>query len=358
MKNQDLHEIVAPLLSWYEEHARDLPWRENTDPYRVWISEIMLQQTRVEAGKEYYRRFLTALPDLASLAKVSDEKLLKLWEGLGYYSRARNLKNAAIMAMEQYGGQLPDTFEGLLSMPGIGSYTAGAIGSIAFGLQVPAVDGNVLRVISRLTASEKDITDSKTKIEMEQTIRLIIPQDRPGDFNQALMELGATICLPNGAPRCEACPLEKFCGAKEGNLQTELPKKAQKKKRKIEERTLLIIRWRDKIFLRKRKEKGLLAGMWEIPGLEGHLSAEQVQHQLKNQWGWSIRGIEPLHKANHIFTHIEWHMTAYRVEIETTELQTEQLLHEKDWSFMTEQVVEQEIALPSAFRSYRAELFS
>ena len=210
----DLYKIVEPLLAWYEKNRRKLPWRENVSAYRVWVSEIMLQQTRVEAVKPYFARFIDALPDVSDLADCEEEKLLKLWEGLGYYNRVRNMQKAAKTVMEEYGGQLPDDYEKLLSLKGIGSYTAGAIASIAYGIPVPAVDGNVLRIITRLTQDESDIMKQSVKKRVEQALLEVMPQKRAGVFNQALMELGATVCVPNGAPLCEACPWKEFCLAK------------------------------------------------------------------------------------------------------------------------------------------------
>ena len=206
----DLGEIPKPLLKWYDENRRILPWREEPTPYRVWVSEIMLQQTRVEAVKPYFERFMKALPDIQALAEAEEETLLKLWEGLGYYNRVRNLQKAAIQIMEDYGGQMPLDYEELLKLKGIGSYTAGAVSSIAGGRAVPAVDGNVLRVVSRVREDERLITDAKVKAAVEEDLKKVMPIDRPGDFNQAMMEIGACVCIPNGAPHCEECPLSEF----------------------------------------------------------------------------------------------------------------------------------------------------
>ena len=225
-----LARVPAPLLAWYDKEARDLPWRQNTDPYRVWVSEIMLQQTRVEAVIPYYERFLAAFPDLKALADAPEEQLLKLWEGLGYYSRARNLQKAAREALSRFGG-LPGQVQELSSLPGIGAYTAGAIASIAFSRPVPAVDGNVLRVVARLTDSHDDVLSPAVKREAEKAVAAVIPHDRPGDFNQAVMDLGATVCLPNGAPRCEVCPLAELCLGLARSTAPELPVKTKKKER-------------------------------------------------------------------------------------------------------------------------------
>ena len=233
--------IAQPLLVWYDARRRILPWREDPSPYHVWLSEIMLQQTRVEAVKPYYDRFLGKLPDIESLAEVEEEQLLKLWEGLGYYNRARNLKKSAVQIVSEYDGKMPEEYEQLLKLAGIGSYTAGAIASIAFHKPVPAVDGNVLRILSRLRLDDRDILDPKVRKSIEEELRDIIPAKRPGDFNQALMELGAMVCIPNGKPKCEECPWCELCQARIQGRVSEYPKKAPKKPRKIEKKTILVI---------------------------------------------------------------------------------------------------------------------
>nr|MBQ8252548.1 A/G-specific adenine glycosylase [Lachnospiraceae bacterium] len=242
--------IVKPLLAWYDQNKRILPWRENRDPYRIWVSEIMLQQTRVEAVKPYYDRFLKQLPDVESLAEVQEEHLLKLWEGLGYYNRVKNMQKAALVMKDVYEGRMPEEYELLLQLPGIGSYTAGAIASIAFGKPVVAVDGNVLRIITRLTADPSDILSEKFKKQVREQLLTIVPADRPGDFNQALMELGATVCLPNGAPKCHACPWHDICMARQQGRLDEIPYKKKKKPRVIEEKTVLLLRDGEKTLIR------------------------------------------------------------------------------------------------------------
>lgn len=316
-----LARICGPLLSWYHENRRILPWREEPTPYRVWISEIMLQQTRVEAGRDYFLRFVKQLPAIADLANVDDEALMKLWEGLGYYNRARNLKKAAGIVVEQYGGELPASYEALTALPGIGSYTAGAIASIAFGIKAPAVDGNVLRVISRIMARTDDITLPAVKKRMESELLAVMPADSPGDFNQALMELGATVCLPNGAPKCEVCPVRSLCRARAEDRLDEIPVKKKKKERRIEIKTVLILTdRRGRIALRKRPDTGLLAGMWELPSLEGALTREQAAAELEKQ-GILLtgEGLSAAGNAKHIFSHVEWHMTGYRGQIADAE---------------------------------------
>ncbi len=310
-----LDRIAQPLLAWYDAGRRILPWREEPTPYHVWLSEIMLQQTRVEAVKPYYDRFLQALPDIRSLAAVEEEKLLKLWEGLGYYNRARNLKKAAEILVSEYGGEMPDDYAKIQSLPGIGSYTAGAVSSIAFGRAHPAVDGNVLRILSRLRADDRDILNAKVKKAVEEDLADVMPADRPGDFNQALMELGAMVCIPNGAPRCEACPWKGLCLAREDGRTAEFPKKAKKKPRSVEEKTILVIQDAERVALRKRPESGLLAGLYEFPSLAGHCVETQVSAYLR-EIGLSPIRIRRLPPAKHVFTHKEWHMTGYLIRVD------------------------------------------
>lgn len=316
-----LSEIVVPLLQWYDSHARILPWRESPEPYAVWISEIMLQQTRVEAVKPYFERWLRVLPDIASLAEAQDQVVMKLWEGLGYYSRVRNLQKAASVIMENHDGKLPASYEELLKLPGIGEYTAGAVGSIAFQLPVPCVDGNVLRVVTRLTAEEADITASNTKKQLTEWVKNIIPKDRPGDFNQAMMELGATVCLPNGQPKCDACPVAFLCEANRQDRISEFPVKRAKQPRKIEERTVLLLLSNRSVALRKRPDSGLLAGLWEFPNFPGQLTEEEIRDLIESA-GLTPSKLTPLKKARHIFTHIEWDMTGYLAYIKEPLQQT------------------------------------
>ena len=313
-----LEQIVEPLLGWFGEHARILPWREQPQPYRVWVSEIMLQQTRVEAVKPFFERFTQALPDVRSLAECPEDKLLKLWEGLGYYNRVRNMQKAAQNMVEFYDGEMPADYEKLLGLPGIGPYTAGAVASIAFELPVPAVDGNVLRVITRITQNDGDILKQSVKRQVEEELLAVMPKGRSGAFNQALMELGATVCVPNGAPKCEECPLSGVCLAHQNGKEMDYPKKAQKKPRKIEKKTVLVIRDGSRAAIRKRPAKGLLAGLYELPNLSGWLSQDEVLDWLKQE-GLSPIRIRRLSDAKHIFSHIEWHMTGYVVLVEELE---------------------------------------
>lgn len=341
-----LEQIVSPLLSWYDGHARILPWRENPTPYRVWVSEIMLQQTRVEAVKPFYQRFMEELPDISSLSQCPEEKLLKLWEGLGYYNRVRNLQKAARILMEKYGGEMPQDYQAVLDLPGIGSYTAGAVLSISYGVPVPAVDGNVLRVISRVELNEEDILKQSVKKRVEEDLKGIMPVERAGDFNQALMELGATVCVPNGPAKCGECPLAEICLAHQNHMEAELPRKAPKKPRRIEERTVLVIKDGTKAAIRRRPNKGLLAGLYELPNLPGHLKQEEVLEYLKKQNLSPVR-ILPLIQSKHIFSHVEWHMIGYEVRV--AELEGEA----KDgFLFVEPRKTEQEYPIPAAFTAY------
>jgi A/G-specific adenine glycosylase len=340
----NLSVIVTPLLDWYARHARILPWRDLPSPYRVWVSEIMLQQTRVEAVKPYFERFLRELPDIAALAAAPEQQLLKLWEGLGYYSRVRNLQKAALMIMEQYGGALPQEPAELLRLPGIGSYTAGAIASIAFGKPVPAVDGNVLRVISRVTTNRESIGDPAVKRAISEELEKVYPTGQAGDFTQALMELGALVCLPNGAPKCEACPLRTVCEAHLHGLEAEIPVKAAKKPRKTEERTVFLIISGGKAAIRRRPEKGLLAGLWEFPGVPGRLSPWEAEDVL-NGWGISVQKTEPLPPAKHIFTHIVWEMNGYLIDTDN-----EPSANGLIW--VSREELTEHYSLPSAFKSF------
>ena len=345
-----LDRIAEPLLAWYDAGRRILPWREEPTPYHVWLSEIMLQQTRVEAVKPYYDRFLQSLPDIESLAAVEEESLLKLWEGLGYYNRARNLRKAAQILVSEYDGKMPDEFEKIEALPGIGSYTAGAIASIAFGKAHPAVDGNVLRILARLRADDRDILDAKVKRSVEEELRGVMPKDRPGDFNQALMELGAMVCIPNGAPKCENCPWNALCRARAEGRETDFPKKAKKKPRVVEEKTILVIQDANKVALRKRPEKGLLAGMYEFPSMEGNCEEEQVLARIKDLGLIPIR-IRKLSAAKHVFTHREWHMTGYLVRVDEL-AGMEPGRKTQDIIFVDPEETKTNYPIPSAFAAY------
>ena len=338
-----LRAAEGPLLSWYGKNRRILPWREQPEPYRVWISEIMLQQTRVEAVKPYFARFMTALPDIGALARVEEETLLKLWEGLGYYNRARNLQKAAQKMVEEYGGRMPDSYEEILKLPGIGSYTAGAISSIAFGIAEPAVDGNVLRVMARLFNDPEEINKDSVKKRTEQLIREHMPKEKPGDYNQALIELGAIVCLPNGRPLCESCPLQSLCLARRAGTEESLPVKAAKKPRKIEERTVFLLEWQDKTAIRQRSSKGLLASLYEFPNVLGHLTEEELPETLGMEKE-EILSVEKLPPAVHIFSHVEWHMIGYRVRLKKE--------HQEEYQMVCKEEILAKYPLPNAFGVY------
>lgn len=319
------------------------------NPYHIWISEIMLQQTRIEAVKPYYARFMEALPNLESLSQVEEEVLLKLWEGLGYYSRARNLKKCAMTVMEEYGGRLPADFDALKKLPGIGPYTAGAIASIAYGIPVPAVDGNVLRVLSRVLLSREDIAQASVKKRAEELLRANMPKDKPGEFNEGIMELGETICIPNGRPLCEECPLREDCLAYREGVQEEVPVKAPKKARRQEERTVIILLCGEEdheyVGICKRPEKGLLAGLYELPSLDGSLTAEELSSALAER-GLDVTLVREAGKARHIFSHVEWDMTGYVV-------QAGHLPEESDVLFVEPYQLKENYALPAAFKAFR-----
>ncbi|WP_343210519.1 A/G-specific adenine glycosylase [Anaerolentibacter hominis] len=343
----DFSAIVEDLLYWYDNNAGILRWRQEPKPYYIWISEIMLQQTRVEAVKDYFDRFVEALPDIRSLAEAEEERLLKLWEGLGYYNRVRNLKRAAEKIMAEYGGRMPSSFEELQKLPGIGSYTAGAIASAAFGEKVPAVDGNVLRVAMRLSADYSEITKQSVKKGLEETLKKIMPE-RPGDFNQSLMELGAVVCLPNGKPLCDKCPVMHLCRAFKQDIQMELPVKAAKRPRRIEERSVFILEYDGKYALFKRPARGLLAGLWELPNREGWLTAAEAGHWLSDR-GLVIAELNPLADAKHIFSHVEWHMLGYFIRLNEM---PEFIDEGRRPVWVTGAEIKERFALPSAFEAY------
>lgn len=344
----DYKAVVPYLLDWFDYNARILAWRENPKPYYVWVSEIMLQQTRVEAVKGYFDRFITALPDIKALAEVDEDKLLKLWEGLGYYNRVRNLQKAARQIINNYHGAMPSEYEQLLKLPGIGEYTAGAIASIAFGIPVPAVDGNVLRVTKRIARSFDDITKDSTKKELWQDLMRIMPNDRPGDFNQSLMELGATVCLPNGKPLCEQCPVMHLCKAFHEDKVMQIPVKPMKKERRKEERTILLIEYQDRFIIHKRNSKGLLSGLWELPGLEEKLKTEAVRESLL-EYGITPTKITSMGEAKHIFSHVEWHMTGYHILISGYDTVK---LSEKGFVWVDRSEINERYSIPSAFSAY------
>ena len=310
-----MNRIAEILLDWYAREGRDLPWRRTRDPYRIWLSEVILQQTRVAQGMEYYLRFTERFPDVASLAAAPEDEVLKLWQGLGYYSRARNLQKAAQVIMTRHGGVFPDTYKGLTALPGVGDYTAGAIASIAFGQPVPAVDGNVLRLAARLTGCDDNVLEPKTRARFRRWMAEVIPSDRPGAFNQALMDLGAMVCLPNGAPLCEQCPARTFCTACEKGLQRQLPVREKKTARRVEQRTVFLLRRDGAAALRQRPATGLLAGLWEFPNVPGALTERQAAEQLA-EWGIIPHRWGKSFTEKHVFTHITWEMTVFTITVQ------------------------------------------
>lgn len=345
MEQDVLRQLPGRLLEWYDRGHRELPWRQTREPYPIWLSEIMLQQTRVEAVKGYYARFLQALPTIEALSRCDDELLHKLWEGLGYYSRVRNLKKAAIQIMENHGGVFPRDYQAVLALPGIGSYTAGAICSIAFNQPTPAVDGNVLRVWARLGDDPSPIDLPETKKRVTEELAAIYPA-RAGDFTQALMELGATVCGPNRKPDCESCPCQALClGYARGTAQA-LPVKSPKKPKRQEDRTVFILSCGNCYALEKRPDRGLLAGLWQFPNVPGDLD---VPHALEavEAMGLGPREILRQVRRKHVFTHIQWNMTGIYLEVS-------QMAGDFSW-FSAEQLRTQ-AALPTAFRLFWEEL--
>lgn len=342
-ENITLAFLPEPLLAWYHENARDLPWRKTEDPYCIWVSEIMLQQTRVAAVLGYYARFLEAFPSVEALASAPEDRLMKLWEGLGYYSRAKNLQKAARIVAEM--GAFPDTYEGLLALPGIGDYTASAIASAAFGRREAAVDGNVLRVVTRLTDCHDDILDPRTKRHVREQLQHVMPAESARVFNQATMELGATVCAPNGPPRCGECPVADFCLGRVRGTAEMLPVKTPKKARRIEDKTVFLLLRGDRIALRRRPDDGLLAGLWEFPSVAGALDEKEAPAAVA-ALGFLPKAWEKKLFAKHIFTHVEWHMTGYTLEVEGD--------GPPDFVWVNRAALE-EHAVPSAFARYYAE---
>ena len=333
--------MAEAVCRWFAENGRSLPWRETADPYRIWLSEIMLQQTRIEAAIPYYRRFLEAFPDPAALAAADDGVLMKLWEGLGYYSRARNLKKAAQIIVRDYGGALPPDAELLGKLPGSGEYTAGAVASVAFGLPEPAVDGNVLRVVARLTAMEDDVLLPAVKKAVSDALREIYPMGRDAAlFTEGLMELGETVCIPNGAPKCELCPWKSLCRAHQNGTEENYPVKAPPRPRRIEERSVLLLCWGDRWAIRQREKKGLLAGLWEFPNEPGAVTEEELRARFPQ-----AESIAPCGRARHIFTHVEWHMEGWLLDLKRP-------LPGLTWETAAE--IRSRYSIPTALKAYLA----
>ena len=310
----NVKQISKPIVEWYQKEDKNLLWKQDKEPYHIWISEIMLQQTRIEAVKKYYERFIKELPTVYDLAKIDDEKLLKLWEGLGYYSRARNLKKAANIIVSEYNGIVPKQYAELIKLPGIGEYTAGAIASISNNEKVPAVDGNVLRVMSRIIGSKENILHPETKKKITKIVQKILPEEA-GDFNEGIMEIGEKICLPNGRPLCDKCPIKDFCVANKKNMIEEIPVRIKDTKRKIQNKTVFVLYTIDgKIAICKRKDKGILAGLYELPNVEDFVEEGDVRECLKK---WDIRLEKVIAKGQkkHVFTHIVWQMKYYEIVV-------------------------------------------
>lgn len=326
----------SDLLNWYDEHQRILPWRDHPIPYYVWISEIMLQQTRVETVIPYFNRFIEEIPSIEALAEIEEDRLLKLWEGLGYYNRARNLQRAAKIVVEKHQGILPDTYNELINLPGIGDYTAGAILSIAFNKTYTAVDGNVLRVFARILEIFDDIKNPIIKKEIKQHVESILPSTRNGDFNQALMEIGAKICLPNGAPLCEICPLCDYCQSYKNQTTNEIPKKRKKKQIPTEQKSVFLIEFRDKYMIEQRPAKGLLASMYQFPILEGHYNVDQVKELYQNS------EVTEILEAKHVFTHKVWKMKGFHIKLDVP----------MEGLFVSYQGMIDRYSMPSAFKAY------
>ena len=345
MEENILEKLPRALLPWYRANKRDLPWRRDREPYHVWLSEIMLQQTRVEAVKGYYARFLDALPTVEALAACDDDLLHKLWEGLGYYSRVRNLKKAALRIIEDHGGVFPGEYGQIRALPGIGDYTAGAICSICFDQPTPAVDGNVLRVVSRLTEDSTPIDLPARKKEVTDLLAAVYPAEA-GDFTQALMELGATLCGPNWKPRCGECPCRGFCGGALHGTAENFPVKLPKKSKKHQDLTVFILSCDGKYALQKRPGSGLLAGLWQFPNVEGKLETAEALAAVERM-GLRPRDVLRVLERKHIFTHIRWEMRG--IYLETARCAG-------DFTWLTAEQINAAAALPTAFRQFWEEI--
>jgi len=334
--------LARTLPDWFETHRRDLPWRRDREPYHVWLSEVMLQQTRVEAVRDYYLRFLAALPTIPALAAAGPDTLQKLWEGLGYYNRVRNLQRAARIVVEEYGGRFPTDYAAIRALPGIGDYTAGAIASICFEQPTPAVDGNVLRVVSRVESSFEPVTEQRVKKDVAARLAAVYPVGRCGAFTQSLMELGATVCLPNGAPRCGECPCRAFCRGYAGGVAARLPVRAAKKERRVEKKTVFLLRCGARFAVVRRPDQGLLAGLWSFPNVDGFLTPQQALDQAA-AWGCEPEAVERSVERGHIFTHVRWELRCYAVSCRAAG---------PGFRWVTPETLEREIALPTAFRQF------
>ncbi|MFA5289601.1 MAG: A/G-specific adenine glycosylase [Candidatus Izemoplasmatales bacterium] len=339
MDNINQNDFSRELLGWFDAHKRTLPWRKNTDPYRVLVSEFMLQQTQVKTVIPYYERFINAIPNFHALAMIDEETLHKLWQGLGYYRRAQSLKKLAIEVVNQFNGVLPDNPHSLIQLPGIGPYISGAVASIAFQKPVPAIDGNVRRVISRCFAIEDPSGSGNSSIHTR--IQTLIDPQRPGDFNQALMEVGALICLPTTSPKCPECPLKDRCQAKLLDRISQYPAKLKRPFPKTIPMTVFLLQRGDRYAIQKRPEGGLLAGLWEFPNIESRLDEAGVMHWAQIH---DIEMAQVFHIGRnvHRFTHIVWDMDVYRCQIRM-------ISHLAPYVWATLDEIYRSYALPQAF---------
>lgn len=345
-----VNQFQEDLINWYEKEARDLPWRREPSPYGIWVSEIMLQQTRVETVIPYYNRFMETFPDIFVLALGEEEQLLKLWQGLGYYTRARNLKKGAEIVVKNYQGKMPEDREELMKIPGVGPYVSSAIASMAFQKPVVSMDGNLYRVLARLYLWEEEINGVHSKRALTQLAENLLHRERPGDFNQAMMDLGATICIPNGAPLCGQCPVSVHCQAYREEKTDSIPVKTGKKPRKVLDITVFLVRYENYVVLRKRPNPGLLAGLWEFPNVDGQLSWDQAQSFLK-RGGILWEDFREIGGSKHVFTHLEWRMKGYEIVINDriSFPGTEPYNH---WQWVELEMLHQAYSIPSAFRDY------
>lgn len=338
----EIEDFQHLILTWYKGNRREMPWREDPSPYRIWISEIMLQQTRVDTVIPYFNNFMERYPTVESLASSDEDELIKYWEGLGYYSRIRNIRETAVNIVSNYGGQIPKTYDELLKLKGIGEYTAGAIASEAFGQKVPAVDGNVFRVFARLTAKEDDLRDLKFQKQLKEAVKSVLPQNETGDFNQGLIELGALICIPKGSPKCGLCPVKELCLSNKLNLQDRIPVKSKAKQRTVQEKTVFILQYGDKFAVRKRDDQNLLAGLFEIPNVEGFYTPDEAKTVIE-EMGFVVSDLHVLKDRKVVFTHIEWILQGYYVHVKND--------HEQ-YIFETKENLVQKYTLATAFREY------
>lgn len=328
------------LLNWYDDHRRELPWREASDPYAIWVSEVMLQQTQVQTVIPYYERFMAEVPGIPQLAALDDQRLRKLWEGLGYYRRASYLKKAAQVLIRDYGGRLPADYEALLGLPGIGPYTAAAIAAMAFQQPYVAMDGNLERIFARILGETEPIHLGPVKGRLKACAEAYLDHDRPGDYNQALMDLGAGVCLSHGRPLCPQCPWQDLCQGKAKGLLYLIPQKAPRKKRRQEARTIFVHVWGKQMLLRQRPDQGLLAGMWEFPNLA------RTHPRPLEAWEAAFGDrLGDLGSHQHIFSHIQWEMQGYVIQHETRPP-----FYQGQWVDLHE--IASSYALPAAFQIY------